>query len=61
MATSANLILPQAGLKLEPQRTVQMPTNKHKQQQRAVCAGDNQSHGFGCSGGLGVAESNAWV
>lgn len=50
--TSANLILPRAGLKPEPQRAIQMPTNKHYSKQRAVCVGVTSP-----TGGLGVVES----
>lgn len=50
--TSANLLLPQAGLKPEPQRAIQMPTNKHDSKQRAVCVGITSP-----TGGLGAVES----
>lgn len=57
LPTSANLILPQAGLKWEPQRTVQMPTNEYKQQTKGCFVLGRTSP----TGGLGVAESKAQV
>lgn len=54
MPPSDNLILPQAGLKLEPLFKSQRTNTSHKQ--RAVCVGITSP-----MGGLGVAESKVQV
>lgn len=51
--TFANLILSHAGLKVEPQRTVQMPASKHKASNKEVFVLRITSP----TGGLGVTES----
>lgn len=54
---SSNLTLSQAGLECEPQRTVQMPTNKCKQQTKGcLCRGEPVPRVV-----VGVAESKAQV
>lgn len=53
MPTFANLILSHAGLKPEPQRTVQMPTNKYKAANKEVFV----LRITGPTGGSGIAES----
>ena len=51
--TFANLILSHAGLKVEPQRTVQIPASKHKASNKEVFVLRITSP----TGGLGVTES----